>query len=215
MELDDSVPSLIETPIARVMYTHHKCVKHPQASTPLARRHRSMIPKHIEIVHEGLGYAEPANQSDRDLLSSLEEQRDHLSTLPQAPHSVAELSMLRWLIANGRFFNPASRDREYPLGEPNACFLNAQTQVLNSDTLTYVEGFATTIVPHHHAWIADASGNLVEPTWQPDTSKNPIDIAYFGVPLTKNSVKHSVLESGFYKELLTLSAFAEVDGVSE
>lgn len=59
-------------------------------------------------------------------------------------------------------------------GEPKQCFYNASIRAMRHG-LRYVEGYATSIIPVHHAWVLDASGKVLEVTWDKPGS------AYFGI----------------------------------
>lgn len=57
---------------------------------------------------------------------------------------------------------------------PKACFRNAALYALDN-RLRYVEGYATYIIPVHHAWCVDALGRVCEVTWK------TLGSDYFGV----------------------------------
>jgi hypothetical protein len=57
------------------------------------------------------------------------------------------------------------------------CFLNA-ARFESQYGLTYVEGFAHSIIPVHHAWCVTADGRVVDPTWH-DADETT---SYLGIP---------------------------------
>ena len=60
------------------------------------------------------------------------------------------------------------------------CFANAGRLVLARQGWTYCEGFAVSDklrIPVVHAWCLDASGNVVDPTWE-----TPESCSYLGIP---------------------------------
>jgi hypothetical protein len=89
---------------------------------------------------------------------------------------------------------------EYPSGIPRRCFGNSQdilfSDAWQSDGLVYVEGYACSgslgfPFPTHHAWLVDAEGRVIDPTWEdPETS------TYFGVPFRTEYVARTIREAG-------------------
>lgn len=61
-------------------------------------------------------------------------------------------------------------------GTPKNCFDNAY-QLAKRRGWRYVEGYATSIIPVHHAWVVDDADRIVEKTWP------ALGVAYFGVVL--------------------------------
>ena len=64
-----------------------------------------------------------------------------------------------------------------------ACFRNAFMLAVRHN-LTYVEGFATHLIPVHHAWAVDTLGTVIDPTWDEMTKYKAEWEAreYIGVP---------------------------------
>lgn len=50
--------------------------------------------------------------------------------------------------------------------ELKACFRNAGTAAIDNPELTYVEGYAGTIIPIMHAWCVTDNGTIIDPTWE-------------------------------------------------
>ncbi|MFE9412394.1 hypothetical protein ACFYN0_26900 [Streptomyces sp. NPDC006704] len=88
-----------------------------------------------------------------------------------AHHHLGEI-----LIKHGRIFRPQSALPVDNLGPAKRCFHNSMEVAFTHDHLTYVEGFASAVIPTEHAWCADANGALYETTWT--TPGN----AYLGIP---------------------------------
>ncbi|MDJ0463194.1 hypothetical protein [Streptomyces sp. H27-C3] len=94
-----------------------------------------------------------------------------------AHHHIGEI-----LKTYGRVFHPESALPVENPGPSRRCFHNSMEATFAHDHLTYVEGFASAFFPTEHAWCADASGSLYEPTWdKPGT-------AYFGIPFKWEAV---------------------------
>jgi hypothetical protein len=69
------------------------------------------------------------------------------------------------LLQHGKFYKPPEVV-EIKL-TPKACFANCQffSSSEKRRKLKYVEGYALSIIPVHHAWCADEDDNVVECTW--------------------------------------------------
>jgi hypothetical protein len=83
------------------------------------------------------------------------------------------------------------------IGEKKMCFENAYRLAMKKDW-TYVEGWAESVIPLHHAWCLDDKGRVVDPTWEFEKGR-----AYWGVEFDMAWVGHVLLESKtwgvFYK----------------
>lgn len=114
---------------------------------------------------------------------------------------IAEMQSARPLPTNiVRTFATLQLDhgRTYPVGErtfaggrmqPKMCYRNAGLLALDDASLTYVEGFTTTIgIPIEHAWCIDAEGEVIEPTLKPGGAN-----AYFGVPFRTSFLRSELL----------------------
>jgi hypothetical protein len=82
------------------------------------------------------------------------------------------------LLREGKWFRPSDI---LVAGEPHACFRNAAMYAIKNK-LRYIEGYAGRFIPVHHAWCADAMGNVHEVTW------DGMGIAYFGVEFSPRYV---------------------------
>lgn len=77
------------------------------------------------------------------------------------------------LLREGRWYNDG-RAKKWPASLPGACFRNAAMFAI-MHRLPYVEGYATAIIPTHHAWCLDHDGRVIEITWK------TLGTDYFGV----------------------------------
>lgn len=83
-----------------------------------------------------------------------------------------------FVLEHGRVFKSQALPKRFKRGKLGLCFMNAAK--LMQDTyaeLYYVEGWASNIIPMHHAWVVDSDGNVIDPTWSEPESR-----VYFGVP---------------------------------
>jgi hypothetical protein len=78
------------------------------------------------------------------------------------------------LLQHGKWYEPAPLPQGIRRGQMKQCFYNAAMAAIDHG-LRYVEGYALSIIPVHHAWCVDDAGKVVEVTW-----KN-VGLAYFGV----------------------------------
>ena len=97
-----------------------------------------------------------------------------------------------FVLTHGREWGPRIA---VPDGAPSTdkeCFNNAASMVLDGryKGLTYVEGYATAMLPLHHAWVVDVDGQVIDPTWD----DHP-DAEYFGVAFDVEYVRREVLRT--------------------
>ena len=89
------------------------------------------------------------------------------------------------MLRHGRAFAPAPLPGDYRRGTPTYCFANAGALAKKKlSRLTYVEGYATAIIPVLHAWCVDPDGGVVDPTWD-----DGVGVAYFGVAFATDFVR--------------------------
>lgn len=84
------------------------------------------------------------------------------------------------LLKEGRWYNDG-RAKKWPHSIPHGCFRNAALFALEH-RLSYVEGYATYIIPVHHAWCVDHDGRILEVSWK------TLGSDYFGVQFDPNLV---------------------------
>jgi hypothetical protein len=78
-------------------------------------------------------------------------------------------------LAHGRSYRVPTVERmrelmeQYDIspGRAKECFMNAASAVVfeSSTDLRYVEGYAASIIPIHHAWLVTPNGEVIDPTW--------------------------------------------------
>jgi hypothetical protein len=69
----------------------------------------------------------------------------------------------------GRVMKPKPLPKNVKRGQPRLCYANCQRLVLKNRSLTYVEGYAMAAgvsIPLQHAWLLDANGYVIDPTWE-------------------------------------------------
>jgi len=69
----------------------------------------------------------------------------------------------------GRVMEPKPLPKNIKQGQPKGCYANCQRLVLKNRSLTYVEGYAMAAdvsIPLQHAWLLDADGYVIDPTWE-------------------------------------------------
>lgn len=72
--------------------------------------------------------------------------------------------------------------------DKKACFQNARNVAFSSD-FRYFEGMACHIIPVEHAWLVDADGVVIDPTWALLEGNKQAD--YFGIEMpVKFAFKH-------------------------
>ena len=76
-------------------------------------------------------------------------------------------------------------------GTDKMCFMNSY-RIADEHGWTYVEGFAFSIIPTHHAWCVTPEGVVVETTWKDAGS------AYYGVEFDRRFMDSVMLETRHY-----------------
>lgn len=111
------------------------------------------------------------------------------------------------LLSNGGLMHVVREKPDYiKPGAPKQCYANAILALVsqgksNSDELFYCEGFAIEAgglwLPIQHAWLADAHGRVVDPTW--DDAQRYV---YFGVAFKTPFVLEMLEANGMEPGLL-------------
>lgn len=99
------------------------------------------------------------------------------------------------LLEHGRAFAPAPRPAHVPKMTDKECFRNATLMVEEDPSLIYVEGMALPNglpIAMHHAWVVDASGKVIDPTWDTPGTE------YFGIPFCPQYHLKAMLTSQYY-----------------
>jgi hypothetical protein len=86
------------------------------------------------------------------------------------------LSMHGFVLEHGRRFAPSPLPARYgrPLGN-RLCFANSW-RMARKHGLTYVEGFAISVMPVLHAWNVDHEGRVLDFTWPQEVASD-----YYGI----------------------------------
>lgn len=100
----------------------------------------------------------------------------------------------RFILEHGREWQSQALPHGIRAGEMRRCYQNAQRLAFRSDRFTYVEGYACSgslsiWLPVQHAWVVDAEGRVIDPTW-----RDPSRSAYFGIPFNTDYVRRTVAE---------------------
>jgi hypothetical protein len=119
------------------------------------------------------------------LLGELKHHIDLLqSTEPSFGHATA-------LSRYGQRFLPRREKPEWlQIGPSRACFGNATPYALVRDDVLYAEGYAIEPeppIPVQHAWLVNAAGEVIDPTW--DGIK---DRVYFGIAFKRSFVDETL-----------------------
>lgn len=126
--------------------------------------------------------------------------RDHLKFLAEFEK---EFGPATALLKFGQAFE-TSDDKPAWLkrGVAKQCYKNATHVMLNRDDVFYAEGYAINLIdlpiPLEHAWLVDASGNVIDPTW--DRAE---DHLYFGVVFERDAVNSAMVSNGGDAGILT------------
>lgn len=106
------------------------------------------------------------------------------------------------VLENGREFQVRHFGKSLELKKdihavPRACFHNCQNAALTYD-YQYWEGFANSILPVQHAWVLDAEGNLLDPTWV----RNIKATDYFGIQIPTSYIRQQWLKTKWSRDLI-------------
>jgi hypothetical protein len=95
----------------------------------------------------------------------------------------------------GQAFSPRTSPTPWlRMGEARDCFNNATRYAAVRDDVVYAEGYALEPglpVPVHHAWLIDADGHVIDPTW-----KETADHVYFGIPFKQKFLRELLERNG-------------------
>lgn len=106
-----------------------------------------------------------------------------------------------FILKHGREFRYSKLPKYISRGQMRECFKNAAEWVLLQDhpePLFYCEGYASGIIPVHHAWICNARGEVLERTWKP---KHQLTF-YFGIPFKTKFLRERILETECWMSLI-------------
>lgn len=74
----------------------------------------------------------------------------------------------------------------------SACYVHAGKAAMRNPDYTYVEGYASMVIPVAHAWLVDKDGLVIETTWS-EMGKD-----YFGIPFRTGYIRQQIKKTGCY-----------------
>jgi len=69
--------------------------------------------------------------------------------------------------------------------------------VRHPDRLVYCEGYATGVIPVHHAWLL-YDGQVIDPTWDGRIAPANQQVEYYGVAFSYDYVIRTALKTEYY-----------------
>jgi len=117
---------------------------------------------------------------------------DHIRMYTRVQQGVK--SPYHLLAQYGKLWAPTIKPDSVGYGKMGECFSNA-LHLAHEEGLTYVEGYATTVIPMHHAWCVDSAGNVIDPTWR------ALGSSYFGIPFDIVYARVTAVKTGIYSIL--------------
>ena len=100
-------------------------------------------------------------------------------------------SVEEFVLKHGKFYTPKELPKNVLEGKVKDCYMNAWHLATERKDLTYVEGYAASVIPVMHAWCVDKQGNVIDPTW--GTGK-----AYYGVPFTTDYIMKTAMRRKYF-----------------
>ena len=100
-----------------------------------------------------------------------------------------------FVLKHGRLWRTTpllQREFRFHRGEMKQCYRNAAMAAMSDNRLTYVEGYADSIIPIPHAWCVTARGLVVELTWEKPGAE------YYGVPFKTKFLREELLRNKVY-----------------
>lgn len=101
-----------------------------------------------------------------------------------------------FLLREGQEFKHIDFDHKYPYGEIKNCYQNAADLAIRHPELTYVEGYATVVIPTLHAWLVDKEDRVIDVTWQDFGEYEPH--GYWGVKFPQRVLMSQMVETKMY-----------------
>lgn len=145
--------------------------------------------------------------TDKFVLPTAEEQEEHITEIRQMRETLEEMRLgiakkpegyaHSWdslQLAHGRGWLMDAKTFSGKRMKRKQCYANAAHLALDGHG-TYVEGFVSCHGVHiQHAFIVDASGNVVDPTIRPHAGIK----GYYGIPFTVDYLRRTILKNAVY-----------------
>ncbi len=110
-------------------------------------------------------------------------------------YSRGKESQASFIQKHGQPFIANEKTFEGPRGPMKMCYMNATQEALQNPDRTYVEGYITVHgIPIEHAWTVDKTGQIYDPTINPDENIS----GYFGVPFSTEYLLQAALKNKVY-----------------
>jgi len=97
---------------------------------------------------------------------------------------------------DGEHYKPQPLPKGFKRGKERMCFMNAYRLAASRGDLHYVEGYASHLIPTHHAWVVDDDGNVIDPTW-PDVEPGE-KRSYLGTKIPMPALMAQMMRFGTY-----------------
>jgi hypothetical protein len=118
---------------------------------------------------------------------------DYLRMVNEVMGKGKQINFAGFLLEHGRSWKNSPLPKDIKPMTMKLCFCNAAKLAMRRKDLTYVEGFASLIIPTQHAWCVDAKGNVIDPTWRDAESAT-----YFGIPFKTEFLTKFLRNSKIY-----------------
>jgi len=116
-----------------------------------------------------------------------------LSKMQKTPEGVKARE--KFILDHGMPFTANENTYAGERGTMHLCYENSTKAALNNPDLTYVEGYVLVHgVPVHHAWTVDKTGQIFDPTVDPNEGIT----GYYGVPFKTDYVLKSAFKNKHY-----------------
>jgi len=118
-----------------------------------------------------------------------------LSGERKTPYNSAE----DFILKHGKRFDGQKLQKPWEFDTVKQCFMNSQKLAMSDHTLTYVEGYVMALIPVHHAWCVDLTGEVIDVTL-----RSAVDgTVYFGCKFQTRYVERCVLRREVWASLLS------------
>ncbi len=138
----------------------------------------------------------------RDKIASKQRQSEghhglyqHLEMLSKFAGAQGGESHASFVQKHGQPYFANAKTYEGKRGPMKMCYMNATQEAIHNPDRTYVEGYITVHgVPIAHAWTVDKTGQIYDPTINPDENIS----GYFGVPFSRDYLLKSTMKNKVY-----------------